>query len=326
MDFFHTNKKLKMKKKLDGDLILSSEEFKAMEKPLIDLIAKTAIWVDPKKVSKRPVYPDKRRGNPDDKGKIINGVRIDDNTYANYAIKRAISKDAEFINYTTCHIWPGTAYDERYHTQLANLVLIPRVIAALSDHCPSVIDVLKYRAKELYGWYPEEESEPTRPQYYPEEWRSFESAQEVQNNIEYEDIEDYLDIDISEYYEESKSTVDKEEYSLAQEEYNNNREEKDMIRVINRVPGWVEKPHQINSTILLIYMKLSQNGEVPVRLEELQRLAEEEGVEKFRGNYNQMKNFGFRNHGKVFQEENGFVYLYKPVATFVKSVYENLER
>lgn len=55
-----------------------------------------------------------------------------------------------------CHIWPGTTYDERYHTLLANLVLIPRILANLSDYFNAVIDVLKYRSYELYGWYPEE--------------------------------------------------------------------------------------------------------------------------------------------------------------------------
>ncbi len=47
-----------------------------------------------------------------------------------------------------------------------------------------------------------------------------------------------------------------------------------------------------------------------------------QGVEKFEGNYNQMKNFGLRNHAKVFQENNGYVSLWLPVSTFIKGLYK----
>lgn len=92
-------------------------------------------------------------------------------------LKKAISGSIDFKNYMVCHIWPGTTYDGRYLvsylTLLANLILIPRILANLSDYFSAVIDVLKYRSYELYGWHPEGTATPQRPSYYPQVWREF---------------------------------------------------------------------------------------------------------------------------------------------------------
>ena len=298
---------------LDGDDIQYSDSFHELEKPLMDLVAQTSIWADPKKVDKTPVYPNVRRGSAKDKGKVINGIKIDDNTYANLAIKQAISKDIDIINYTTCHIWPGTTRDERYHTQLANLVLIPKVIAGLSDYCYQVVQMLKYRAYELYGWYPEEETAPEKPTYYPEIWGEFIKeyceADESATTEEVIDIEDYLDEYIT------------EETDL--EYYNNHREELEIDKVWRRVPKWIRNPHQINSMILNTYMILSQNGSQPVLVDELKAACVNKGIDKFEGHYNQMKHFGIRNHAKVFEQPkySGVVYLWPQVATYIKGLY-----
>lgn len=305
---------------LDGDDIQYSDAFHELEKPLIDLIAQTSVWVEPSKVKKDPVYPNVKRGPIKSKGEIISGVRIDDNTYPNRAIKQAVSKDINFVNYVACHIWPGTQYDERYHTQLANLVLVPKVIAALTDFCPKVVDVLKYRAYELYNWYPEEETVPQKPTYYPESWGAF-IKEEVVSKAEREtdeevlDIEDYQDdSDLNKYYSEESDL----------EYYNNNREEIEIEKVGRRIPKWIRNPHQINAAILNSYMELSQNGTLPVAIEKLQSACESKGVDKFIGHYNQMRNFGIRNHAKVFMQPkySGLVYLWPPVATFIKGLYK----
>lgn len=73
---------------MNGDNIVNLSSFQFIEKPLIDLIAETSIWVNPSSISLQPIYPDVRRGMPQDRGRIIEGVRIDDNTYANRAIKK----------------------------------------------------------------------------------------------------------------------------------------------------------------------------------------------------------------------------------------------
>ena len=73
--------------------------------------------------------------------------------------------------FEACHIWPGSAYDPTCHTVLANLLLLPRPLASLSDHDVNIQAALKYRAFELYGWYPPTEQVPVKPEHYPKEWR-----------------------------------------------------------------------------------------------------------------------------------------------------------
>ena len=111
-------------------------------------------------------------------------IRFDDNTYANTAIKTAVLKGLSrygihngskqmFKGFEVCHIWPETCYDARYHTSVGNIVLLPREIAGLTDHCLAVEELLKYEAWKRFGFKPAEESVPARPKNYSKiTWRN----------------------------------------------------------------------------------------------------------------------------------------------------------
>ena len=285
-----------------GDNIQYDELFKSISNQLIDLIAKSSIWVLPENVSSKAVYPNVKRGEAKNKGKIIDGIRIDDNTYANRAIKEAVSKSIKFESYAVCHIWPKTTYDERYHTLLQNLVLIPRILAALSDYYEDVINVLKYRAYELYGWYPEGVERPIKPDYYPQKWSEL---------IQYTGGEGSItnDAHIDEF------------------EYEEDRDAKEIEKVKSRVLSWIKKPGQLNSRILNLYMTLSRNGNVRVTYSQLKKAFESQYSQdkgKFDGNYNQMKNYGLKNHGKVFTEyPDRSIVLWEPIADYVRRQYSH---
>lgn len=111
------------------------------------------------------------------RGEKCGEITFDDNTYANNAIKLAVLKGLEkygihgssrqiFKGFETCHIWPDTCYDARYHTSVANVVLLPREIAGLTDHCQAVEDLLKYEAWKRFRFKPDEEEVPMRPKNY----------------------------------------------------------------------------------------------------------------------------------------------------------------
>lgn len=153
------------------------------------LVADTGLWANPE-VHHRLMqdngavarYPNVRRANTGKGEKrytTVNGdIRLDDNTYANVAIKRATGLGSSALGFETCHIWPKTCYDEKYHTAIANIVLLPRALAGLSDHDAGVRASLQYRAFELYGWFPEgkeeweQEQPPIKPSFYPSTWRN----------------------------------------------------------------------------------------------------------------------------------------------------------
>jgi hypothetical protein len=155
------------------------------------LIAKCAVWVNPavfnacrRQHVHAAWFPDSRRsrkGEPK-RGKA-NGVRFDDNTLANLAIKVAVFGSRRRCRLMhVCHVWPETCYDERYHTSLANLVLLPAPLAGLSDHHKAVAACLQYRSYELFNWYPEGLSAPVKPVGYPSasDWAS---ARPIPQNV-----------------------------------------------------------------------------------------------------------------------------------------------
>ncbi len=120
-------------------------------------------------------YPSVRRariGSGEKPGTVVGGVRLDRNNYANEAIRRAIGlHNRRNDGYQACHIWPDSCYDERYHTVLANLVLIPGPLVSLTDFDQGVIAALQYRAYELFDWHPVEVAPPVRPAKYPDNWQ-----------------------------------------------------------------------------------------------------------------------------------------------------------
>ena len=149
---------------------------------LVALVADVALWVDPVAHSRHvgpsnttgAVRPDVRRARPgsgERAGAVVEGIRLDRNNYAGQAIRAAIGlARPELAGYQACHVWPDSCYDPRYHTVLANLVLVPAPLVSLTDHDPDVIAALKYRSFELYGWHPDESPAPVKPDRYPRSW------------------------------------------------------------------------------------------------------------------------------------------------------------
>lgn len=150
------------------------------------LIALASIWIDPKVFEMlAPVggvwYPQHRRANlglrfegkpVEEVGQVIDGITLDYNTYANTCFKTALGVDRkQIIGFHVCHIWPHTAYDPRYFTQIANLVAIPRELSSLTDHHSHIVHCLKFRSWELYRWKPDKDLLPVEPVNYPKTWR-----------------------------------------------------------------------------------------------------------------------------------------------------------
>ena len=105
--------------------------------------------------------------------------------------------------------------------------------------------------------------------------------------------------------------------------YSNNNKNNvtlEAAKVRRRVPRWFKNPDQYNSTILNAFLELyDQQNQVAVQM--LRNKCQT--VSDFEGNYNQMKNFGEKNHGKVFEETNGIVTLWKPVKEFILELYKS---
>jgi hypothetical protein len=90
-------------------------------------------------------------------------------------------------------------------------------------------------------------------------------------------------------------------------------------KVKRRVPRWFKNPNQYNSTILYCFLELSEfNSQITIQM-----LRDKcNALSDFDGNYNQMKNFGEKNHGKVFEESNGIITLWEPVKENIMELYK----
>ena len=112
------------------------------------------------------------------KGVNDGDIVADDNTIANQAIKLAIIEsykrhhfecildDISLLkDYEACHVWdlPG---DERYYASIANMILLPRALAKLTDHNDAVKELLKYEVFIRFGFKPDEEGVPAEPKDY----------------------------------------------------------------------------------------------------------------------------------------------------------------
>lgn len=104
------------------------------------------------------------------------------------------------------------------------------------------------------------------------------------------------------------------------------KDENDEIERIHRkIPQWLYKPNQINHKILVAYMKISNSNTYPVSVSLLEKSCEIDS-RKFISNYNQMKIISPKNNAKVFEEIDGHVSLWIPVADFIISEYEKIIR
>jgi hypothetical protein len=158
--------------KIEGSIVLE-EVVKQLHIDLPKLVAGCAFWSPVNAESTKAVHPHIRRARSGEVPRTVTSkaIRLDDNTFANKVLKNKVSHLGKFEGFAVCHIWPQTCYDERYHTMPANLVLLPRELAGLTDHSRVVEQCLQYRAWELYNWYPEGQVQPEKPNGYPDNWR-----------------------------------------------------------------------------------------------------------------------------------------------------------
>ncbi len=161
-----------MPEHLSGADVLN-EVARGLKIDLCRLVAGCAYWAPVAESCRNPVYPKVRRARTSKgevRGRTAEGDILDDNSYANLALKNAL-RPMKFKGFAACHIWPDSCYDKHYHTVLANLVLLPSALASLTDHDRRIEQCLQYRSWELYEWHPEGTAQPQKPEGYPDNWR-----------------------------------------------------------------------------------------------------------------------------------------------------------
>ncbi|MDR3046618.1 MAG: hypothetical protein LBU51_03265 [Bacteroidales bacterium] len=97
------------------------------------------------------------------------------------------------------------------------------------------------------------------------------------------------------------------------------RDTVEINKIHQRIPNWFNSPNQINSTVLINFMQLKDaNGSVSYS--DLEQRCK--SIKKFKGNFDQMINFGQKNHGKVFEWSGTNIDLWQPVSVFIENEYK----
>lgn len=143
---------------------------------VMQLIERTARWVDPKTFQYLPVwYPEHaRRGlfykanwsEPQmntNRQTRVSVHKSEGNVHANKALTLALGlRSDERPNWSCCHIWGvddaffqvsnAVVQDRRFFSCVANMVLLPTPLKAFTDVMTEVKMLLRVCARHLYGW------------------------------------------------------------------------------------------------------------------------------------------------------------------------------
>ncbi len=96
---------------------------------------------------------------------------------------------------------------------------------------------------------------------------------------------------------------------------------KEINKIHRKLPNWATRQQQINSRILTLFLKLEEEG-ISNITEQL--MMERYGnQQEFYRNFPQMKTISSKNHGKVFDVQNGIVKIWEPIRHVVQE-YKNV--
>lgn len=116
------------------------------------------------------------------------------------------------------------------------------------------------------------------------------------------------------FYQE-KLIVDR----IKNSDYNSNKREIEISKIGKKVPSWFSKPNLICSQILINFFDLKKDNN-SVSYEILENTCK--NIKTFKSNFDQMKNFGEKNHGKVFEKVGSMVTLWEPVREIIETEYK----
>lgn len=162
---------------------------------VLDLLARVSLWVDPvvyrnRKI--RVVYPKTRRKKSREKRKEwVDGAKLWTNEPPQKAFFTAIgSKSSRYKNCNLCHLYEKSVYLPKHYTNLANITVVPKSLASLTE-CFPVQEVLKWHSYKLFGYKGPEGKAPVKPSYYPADWRGIkrldsDTLGKVLKNLEYQ--------------------------------------------------------------------------------------------------------------------------------------------
>lgn len=104
---------------------------------------------------------------------------------------------------------------------------------------------------------------------------------------------------------------------------NSGKEIYQINKVVPKLSKWFNNRTLICSQILINYLTLEENKN-NVKYYDIAEKCK--NLKTFKTNFAQMKNLGEKNHGKIFEVENGIVKIWKPVEKDVYREYSKYKK
>ncbi len=147
--------------------VISCTPYKTLEQT----IASLAVFTDPevvKHTKNKALFRIRRARAGERRGTAVDGVMLCDNQsptlaflWANAIVGNRQPREVQFN-----HLYPLSQNPDHY-TSLANIFITPAFLAKLTDKNPEIINLLRYRARDIYGFFPEIPENPFSPPTEP---------------------------------------------------------------------------------------------------------------------------------------------------------------
>ena len=137
----------------------------------------------------------------------------------------------------------------------------------------------------------------------------------------------YIELINKQIIDENTPLIERKDYTVKKDLSNRieiqknlkDKIENEIKKVQNKIPKWFQNKTQYNSRILNAFITLYLKDENVT----VEKLKIESDVKTFKTNYDQMKIIAPKNHAKVFEEIDGYVYFWKEVEEYIWSYYNN---
>jgi len=100
----------------------------------------------------------------------------------------------------------------------------------------------------------------------------------------------------------------------SQKDYSSDSFKEEIEKIERKSNRWFLNMDQINSKILYAFIRLYKQNNGTVTYEQLKK---EANIPTFKENFDQMKNIGEKNHGKIFEQNGQNIYLWKEVEDII---------
>jgi len=121
-------------------------------------------------------------------------------------------------------------------------------------------------------------------------------------------------------YNQNNNTYTERTNKITKSTTKTTSEDDDLIKteinkIRRRLPNWAIRQDNINAKILTLYLKLKDEGGRQITEQMLMERYDDQS--EFYRNFPQMKTIAPKNHGKVFNVQNGVIEIWEPIKQIV---------